>query len=549
MKAKVNITNSIKSIWHIFRLDKREVYAVYFFSILASIVSLSLPLGIQSIVGFVMSGTLSTSIIVLVTLVVMGTFFNGFLQIKQMELIETIEQKLFVRYTLAYGDRIPNLDIEKLNQYHIPELVNRFFDLPILQKSLQKILIEFPAAIFQVIFGTLLLSLYHPLFIAFGIVLLFIVILILRFSSNPGFETSMETSDYKYKIAEWFQEISRGIKTFKYSRNSQLHIKNTDALTKGYLDAKTRHFKILKLQYWSLIVFKLLITAGMLIFGVILLINQEINIGQFIAADIVILAIIASVEKLIINLDLVYEVLTSIEKLSKITNAEVEESGAYIPEEESCKFNLRIEKLVYQYAGNDKSFSELNLDIPSGTWLNIYGDSGAGKSTLMRVLAGTYKNFKGKYLINDIPFWNYNLNWVRAQMAILLGQQEILKGSLWLNVTLNEPQFTHEKVMEISKIIGLDEFIQKSDFGFDINIDPTGRKLSRKVMQQILLCRALLADSKLYILEDAFLFLNPINKEMVINHLKSTNATVILTGIESRTYCDINLNLNDYSHE
>ncbi|MFT7250005.1 MAG: ATP-binding cassette subfamily B protein, partial [Arcticibacterium sp.] len=319
---------AIKKIFKLLWLDKKDITDIYVYSIFAGLVSLSLPLGIQSIIGFVMAADMSTSITILIVLVLVGTFFNGWLQVKQLEIIEKIEQKIYVRYAMEYAHRLPKLDISKLDSYHLPELVNRFFDVASLQKSLHKLLVDIPTSIIQILFGTILLAFYHPLFIAFGLMLLLIVIIILRFTSANGFKTSMETSDYKYKTVGWFEEMARSIKSFKYAKETSLHLERTDSILSKYLRARTSHFRILKIQYWSMISFKLLIIAAMLILGVTLLLSQQINIGQFIASDIVIISIIASVEKLIVNMDQVYEALTAVEKINKVALADIEPNGS-----------------------------------------------------------------------------------------------------------------------------------------------------------------------------------------------------------------------------
>ncbi len=140
-------------------------------------------------------------------------------------------------------------------------------------------------------------------------------------------ESSLRESDYKYGVAGWLEEMARVIKSFKFSRNTSLNIQRTDKLVTGYLTQRTIHFKVLQWQYWSLVSFKVLITAAMLIVGSILLVNQQLNIGQFIAAEIIIITVINSIEKLIVNLDTVYDVLTSVEKLGKITDKPLEEDG------------------------------------------------------------------------------------------------------------------------------------------------------------------------------------------------------------------------------
>jgi ATP-binding cassette, subfamily B, bacterial len=549
MIQNTSFQNAIARIWNLLRLDKRDIYAIYVFSILAGIVSLSLPLGIQSIVGFLMAGAYSTSIIVLVVLVVLGTFMNGLLQVKQLQLIEKVEQKIFVRYALEFSDRIPKLNLEILNKYFLPELLNRFFDLPILQKSLQKLLIEIPPAIFQVLLGTILLSFYHPLFIAFGFFLLFSVFLIIRFTSRAGFQTSMQASTYKYNLAGWFQDLARNINVFKYGKNTKVNLNVADDLIRKYLDTKTKHFGILSIQYYSLIAFKLLITGAMLVFGVILVIEQKINIGQFIASDIVILMIINSIEKLIGSMEHIYEALTAVEKLDVVGNAPIEDSGSLKMENVEESLGIEAKNLKYSLGEDLEIFQDINFKLEPGQWLNVNGSFGSGKSLFLHILAGTYPSFKGQLLINDIPIKNYDLAWYRSQLGIFIAKQDIFKGSLWQNISLDNVNCNAKQVIHLCKLIGLQEFISTCPEGLETQVEFSGKGVSNKVKHQIVLIRALAIPSKVYVLDEPFLFLSDSQKENLIIYLKQTKATVVITSQAPMEFCDVFLNLDQKSHE
>ncbi|MCA0366181.1 MAG: ABC transporter ATP-binding protein/permease [Bacteroidetes bacterium] len=530
MAQEKSITVAISRLLDLLKKDKKDVYGIYLLSILAGIVSLSLPLGIQTIIGFVMAGSLSTSIIILIVLVLTGTFLSGLLQIKQLEFIEKIEQKMFVRYALEFGSKLPHLNIEKLDNHYLPELVNRFFDVPTLQKSLHKLLVDIPAALFQILLGTILLSFYHPLFIAFGIVLLLIVIFILKTTSAKGFETSLYTSDYKYNVASWLEDMARSIKTFKFGRESRINIVRTDKISAKYIEARTKHFDILIIQYWSLVAFKLLITAAMLILGVALLINQQINIGQFIAADIVIIAIMASIEKLIGNMDQVYEALTAVEKLNKVIGSELEKGGSLKLNTSNKGLSVVFEDVSFSYPDTGLVFEQLNFELNAGQWMLISGKSGSGKSTILRLLSGTFSDFKGKIFVDGLPIKNYDLSNLRSNMGMLFGQLDLFSGTLLQNITLDNPSIDLEKVKEMSSLVGLDLFVRDQEYGFDAMIDPMGKRLPAIVKNQILLCRALIMPSKLYILEDPFWCLKDKNTIAVINYLKNSGATVVITG-------------------
>jgi len=152
-KAKSPITRILDLV----KLEKAEISAIYFYAILNGLILLAVPLGIQSIIGFVLGASFRASIYILIFLVVMAVLISGLMQVNQMKIIEKIQQRIFVRYAFAYTDTIPRLDLKKNDGVYLPELINRFFDTATLQKSLSKILLEIPTATIQIFFGLVLL--------------------------------------------------------------------------------------------------------------------------------------------------------------------------------------------------------------------------------------------------------------------------------------------------------------------------------------------------------------------------------------------------------
>lgn len=527
---KISPIEAAKKLVAILQLDKKEVSAIYVFAILAGLVQLVTPLGIQSIIGFVMAGSLSTSIVVLIAVVVIGVFLNGLFQIRQLQIIEKIKQKIYTRDALSFADKIPHLNIEKLDNYYLPELVNRFFDTLTLQKGIEKILLEIPAAFIQILFGIILLSLYHPIFIAFGIVLLLLLYIILATTLPKGFTKNMQASDYKFKTAAWLQELARVVKTFKYAKKTSLHIEKTDDLVSQYLIARTSYFKILLTQFWSLIAFKIIITAAMLIVGVYLLLNQQINIGQFIAADIVILAVINSVEKLILTLDKAYDTLTAIEKLDKIKSADLENAGVeQITTTQGIKVDFK--NVSFSYPNGKKVLNDVSLEIGAGEKTLIVGDSGSGKSTLLRLLTGTFTNFTGTVRINNIAIGSYAIDSLRSNTGVLISQQDIFQGTIRDNITMGDTTVSTDVLFSISQKTGLDAFVGELELGFDSEIDPAGKKLPEKIKQGVLLARALLNNKQLLLLENPFAGLETTTKEDIRQTIAAIdNTTVIVTS-------------------
>lgn len=543
---KISISKSFSRFYNILRLDKKDVSTVYMLAILAGLLQLSVPLGVQTIIGFVMAGSFSTSIAVLIIMVVLGVLFNGLLQVRQLQVIEKMQQKIFLRYSFEFSDRLPKLNIEKLDNYYLPELVNRFFDTVSLQKGLEKLLLDLPAAVIQVLFGLMLLAFYHPVFIGFGALLLIIVIVILRFTSPRGLASALEASDYKYNVAAWLEETARVIRTFKYAKSTSMHIEKTDKLVSGYLDSRTQYFRVLLTQFWSLISFKVIITAAMLLVGAVLLVNQQINIGQFIAADIVILTIIGSVEKIILSLDKVYDALVSVEKLGKITNAEVEEGGTVELANIDKGVAVSFVNAGFTYPNGDKALNNVTFSVPAGSMVHVAGASGSGKSTLLRLLTGNYKMFSGSVLLDEVPVGNYQLDSLRSQTGVLLSSQDIFQGTLLENITLGN-KIPMEQVTALAAKTGLDHFVRSNKEGYDVLLDPAGKRLSNHVKQNILLVRALLGKHRLLLLEEPFEHLDMNCRQHMIDLIKTEgNATVFIASEDESlsSYCNIVLHLN-----
>jgi ABC-type bacteriocin/lantibiotic exporter with double-glycine peptidase domain len=529
---KINISRSLYKLFRLLRLDGKEITALYLLSILSGLIQLSLPLGIQAIINFAIVATgrkqLPASMWVLILLVVLGVLFTGMLKINQMKIVEKIQQKIFTRFSFEFSYRIPKLNVKSIDQYHLPELVNRFFDIPTLQKSLAKLLLDIPTAVIQLCFGLILLAFYNSVFIVFGIILLVVLYLILYVSSPKGFEASLEESNYKYDLGGWVQEIARGIKTFKFFNSFNLHLEKTNHLLEGYLHARNRHFQILKLQYWSLVVFKILITAAMLIVGGILLIRQQINIGQFIAAEIIILTIMNAVEKLIVSLETVYDLLTSVEKINKITEKPIDEEGSY---EFVKKQGIEIEakNLSFGFEKND-ILQNISFHIKPGQKVAITGDGDSGKTVLLRMLTGVFQDFKGDLSFDQIPINNYNLNTLRNHIGIYMQKQDIFSASLWENITLGNTNIKEQDVLDTFKIVGLDSFYKSLNKGFDTHLEPTGKQLSSSNVQKLLIARSLLNQPALLLLDEPMKLIAADDKQYLQNYLFGLkDVTIIFT--------------------
>jgi ABC-type bacteriocin/lantibiotic exporter with double-glycine peptidase domain len=485
------------------KLDKRDILQTFYYAIFAGLVNLSLPLGIQAIINLIQGAQISTSWIILVVLVTGGVAFAGLLQLMQLRIIENLQQKIFTRASFEFTYRFPKIKMSELRDYYPPELANRFFDTLNVQKGLAKILIDFPAALLQIIFGLILLSFYHPFFIIYGILLIMLIYIVFKFTAQKGLDTSLEESKSKYKVAHWIQEVARSLISFKLSGKTSLAIDKNDILVLNYLDARESHFRILVIQYIQMIGFKVLVTAGLLVIGGLLVLNQEMNIGQFVAAEIIILLVITSVEKLIRGLETFYDLLTSLEKLGQVVDKELETQNGETPFSEWDDLTVQLENVAFGVNGNTKKIvKDISLLIRPRSSQLILGANGSGKSTLLRLIAGIIEPTQGNIYVNDVSLKAINPNHYRSFLGQSLIEESPFEGTILENITFGDQSISPKDLQWALEKLGLQTFIKEQPMGLNTMLYPEGQQIPYTVAKKIVLARSIVKKPKLLILND-----------------------------------------------
>ena len=493
----------LQRFYNLLKLDRRDISQIFFYAIFSGLVSLSLPLGIQAIINLIQAGRVSVSWIVLVLIVVIGVALVGILSLMQLRITENLQQKIFVRSSFEFGYRLPKIKFEELYNQYPPELANRFFDTLTIQKGTSKLLIDFSTALLQIVFGILLLSLYHPFFIFFGVLLAFLLYSIFRFSFEAGLSSSLKESKYKYKVVSWLQEIARNNFSFRKQENFDFALEKNNHIVAEYINYREKHFKVIKRQFTQLIAFKVIITASLLLIGGYLVLNQKMNIGQFVAAEIIILLVINSVEKIIIGLESLYDVLTSVEKIGQIVDLKMEDLSEKNTDYCFTNISIETENLNFKYPdASNEVLSEINLKIQPSEKIYLDGVNGSGKSTLIRILAGLIQPTSGSFYINDDTYRKIDLTQYRSQISTITQGETPFEGTILENITMNNPSISNADIKWAIESVQLGSFIKTLPDGLDTKIFPDGRQLSSSNAQKILLARSIVNKPKIVFYED-----------------------------------------------
>jgi len=506
-----------KRLAGLLQLERKDIIHVSYFAIFEGIVSLSLPLGIQAIINLIQGAQVSASWIILVILVTAGVVFTGALRLMQLRIIETIQQRIFARASFELSYRFPKIKMAELKNNYLPELANRFFDTLTIQKGLSKILIDVPSAVLQIAFALILLSFYHVFFILFGVLLAIIFYIIFKYTIPLGLKTSLEESKNKYKVAHWLQEVGRAILTFKVSGNTSLAIDKNDVLVNKYVKSRDSHFRILVIQFIQMISFKVLVTAGLLTIGGYLVLDQRINIGQFVAAEIIILLVISSVEKLIFGLESVYDTLTSIEKLGQVVDRGIESvSGEKI----TGDLKIDLENITYRvFNKSTPVLNDITCQINCKDRIFVEGESVSSKSSFLQLIPGLIDPTSGSMHINDLSMESLDIRNYRSNLGISFLNQTPFEGTLRENITLGDTSISDEEIYRIFKIVGLMDFLHLQSKGLNSVIKPEGKQIAYTINKKIILARAIAKKPKIMVLEEPIDQLKPKEITRIVDYL------------------------------
>lgn len=515
------ITGPVSRLFKLLNAERKDIFYIYFYSVLIALISLSLPVGVQSIMELISGGVFFSSIIVLMGIVIVGVLVAGVLQLMQYSMVEVLERRVFVKAAFEFCFRIPQVRSESILNNYAPELMNRFFDILTIQKGMPKLLIDLTSSVLQICFGLLLISFYHPFFIFFGVGLLGTLALTFYLTGPKGLSTSLTESKYKYKVAHWLEELARTLYSFKLAGHTDLPLQKMDHYIENYLHYRKNHFKVLMNQFINVVGFRVLVTGGLLIIGGFLVIEREITLGQFVASEIVVVTIMNASEKFVINMSTIYDMLTAVEKLGTVTDIPLEKKGGIaIPYQQRTGMHVKIQNLTYQYPEASKpSLKNINLSIESGDNICISGYSSAGKNTLVRILTGILDSYEGTVTMNNLSLRDINLNSLRDNIAKNISSEDLFDGTILENISMGKSRVGYQDVVWALENVGILDMVNQLPHGLQTQVVPGGKQFSHTIATKLLIARCLAERPQLLILNDLLHELERADKLKILQFL------------------------------
>jgi len=226
---------------------------------------------------------------------------------------------------------------------------------------------------------------------------------------------------------------------------------------------------------------------------------------------------------------------TRIKELLNLERENLQIDNKYL--NQRVKGNISITHLKYSYNGIRNTLKCENLNIKHGEKVLLYGTSGGGKSTLMKIMCAYIKDYEGKIQIDDKELYNYNLLDLRKRITYISQDEIIFTDTIYNNIVLNN-DVSYDKYLEIINLTGVNKIIERSFLKDNMLLENSGSNLSGGEKQRILLARALVKRSDIYIFDEAFSALDMKNERKVLknifDYLKEKTVIVISHRFNNR---------------
>lgn len=304
-KSKYRLSDALKMLWGFFSLDAEDLKILIPASLSYGFLTLTVPLGVQVLINRILSTALASQAVGVIVLVTLGLVAAAFLRVIQRKIVERIQRRFHTRLTLAAAEAI-----SKGSKNSVSHL---YYDTFIVQKSLSSLLMEGLGVVVQLFFALLLLAFYHPFFLAFNFLIILGLFFVVGLPASHLINTAIDESSAKHETAYFLAHLQN-----QKLEEDPFH--RADGVALNYLNVRLIHFKAVISQMIGLSTLHIFSNALLLGFGSFFVIRQQMSLGQLVAAELVFSAAFLSIEKLNKHLEIFFDMIAALDKLSKITH-------------------------------------------------------------------------------------------------------------------------------------------------------------------------------------------------------------------------------------
>ena len=476
------------------RFERSDIWIVVLFATAVGILSIVTPAAIEALVNSVAFGGLLWPVVVLAGVMFGFLVLAAALRAMQLYVVECLQRRFFVRTADAFADHFSRADIGAFDGRNPTDIVNRFFEVASVQKSLALLLVDGIGVVMITVVGLAVLSFYHPYLLTFAAVMAVLVLVLFFLFGIGGVRTSIDESYAKFDVAAWLEELAKCPHTFRFGQGGALAHRRADDLAAAYVTARRRHFRVI----WRQTLFALLLEAvGMTVLlglGGWLVIQRQLTLGQLVAGELIVALVLTAISKSGKYIETFYDLQASLDKIGVIEQLPLErEGGEVLPVGDRP---MRVAADVRARRPGQETAEMRRLDIQSGERLAIIGPSGTGKTWLLETLALLRVPAEGLLEFDGLDARSLDRPRTRLQLGYV-GQAETFAGTVAENIRVGREELSASDVRRALEMVGLADTVARLPDGVGTTLASDGLPLSANDISRLSIARAIAGRPRL----------------------------------------------------
>lgn len=273
--------------------------------------------------------------------------------------------------------------------------------------------------------------------------------------------------------------------------------------------------------------------AGVLYFGVTLIINGELTSGEFVSFLAALIMLYTPLKSIGNNYIQVQSALLALDRIYDLLDSETFENGKHEGTKvlDGINKNIEFDNVVFSYNGQHDVLKGVSFNIPVGKKVALVGNSGGGKTTVCSLITRLYEIKSGEIKIDGINIRDYNLESLRRNVAFVFQDNFLFEGSIRQNILFGKEDATEAEINDALEKAYLKEFVDSLPEGLDTNIGERGVSLSGGQKQRIAIARAIIRNAPLVILDEATSALDNRSEKVVqraLDELMKGRTTIVI---------------------
>ena len=496
-------TRTLPELFHFFLVilgPERNFYGLAIvYGIGISLLSLATPVSVQMLINTVANTGLTAPLVVLALTLFGLLSVAALLQALRIHLMDLFGRRFYARMVSEIALR----SIYAVNPFFDDNskgpLFNRYFDIIIVQKRLPVLFVGGFTILLQTVVGVVLVSFYHPLLLAFNVVVALLLWLTWRVWGKRAIRSSMEVSHRKHATAAWLEGLGSSNGFFKTSRHIADALDKTERVTADYINSHCTHFRHHFSQTLVFLFIYAAASATLLGLGGWLVIQGQLTLGQLVAAELVLSVVFVGISQAGTYLTYFYDLCAAVEELSLFYDVEQDPPATDV-RPVTGDASVGFHKATGESRG---TLVSLDFTIPSGS--RLLAD--ASHHSVQRVFTTFLKRHEfpdsGYLSLGDQDFQAYRTHQLRQEI-IVLDRPNVVESTIREYLTFSSLEEDHGEMLQLLEAVGLDKTVARLADGLDTRIAATGWPLSTMEAMQLKLAAAMIASPRVLVLSQIF---------------------------------------------